>query len=106
MLTFPEIIDGLITLDVESYYADYRKGETSYYTKQGQSYAVEMHKPEGNIPLIFNPAELQAAIRASQRDEIRYQEFTREIQNRLITKSLELYVSIIIAKRNSLVYKK
>ena len=77
MLTFPEIIDGLITLDVESYYADYRKGETSYYTKQGQSYAVEMHKPEGNIPLIFNPAELQAAIRAAQRDEIRYQEFTK-----------------------------
>lgn len=77
MLTFPEIIGDLIKLDVESYYADYRKSETTYYTKQGQYCAVDMNKPEVTIPLTFSPAELQDAVRAAQRNEIRYPEFKK-----------------------------
>jgi uncharacterized protein YbcV (DUF1398 family) len=77
MSTFPEVIGGLIKLDVESYYADYRKGEISYYTKQGNTCTTSMPKIDGAIPLTFNPAELHAAIRAAQRDEIRYPEFKK-----------------------------
>jgi uncharacterized protein YbcV (DUF1398 family) len=77
MLTFPEVIGELIKSDVESYYADYRKSETNYYTKQGKTCTTTMPVQDVAIPVTFNSVELQAAIRAAQRDEIRYPEFKK-----------------------------
>jgi uncharacterized protein YbcV (DUF1398 family) len=77
MLTFPESIGALIKLEVEAYYADFRKKELTYYTKQNQACTFAMPEMEVEIPLTLNPTELQAAIRAAQRDEIRYPEFKK-----------------------------
>ena len=77
MLTFPESIDALIKLEVEAYYADYRKKEITYYTSQNKACTSAMPEMEVEIPLTFNPTELQAAIRAAQHDEIRYPEFKK-----------------------------
>ena len=77
MFTFPEGIGELIQLNVESYFADYRRMETAYYTKQGEACTVTMPQMEVEIPLTFNPVELQASIHAAQRDEIRYPKFKK-----------------------------
>jgi uncharacterized protein YbcV (DUF1398 family) len=75
--TFPEVIGELIQLNVESYYADYRKSSTTYYDKKNQAYTANMPELNIDIPHTFNLAALQDAIRAAQRDEIRYPEFKK-----------------------------
>lgn len=75
--TFPESIGALMKLGVESYFADYRKGEKTYYTKEGRAHPVPMTIHAEEIPALFDAAALQAAIRSAQRDEIRYPEFKK-----------------------------
>lgn len=76
-LTFPESIGALIKLEVEAYYVDYRKKETTYYTKQNKACTFALPEMAVEIPLTFNVTELQTAIRGAQRDEIRYPEFKK-----------------------------
>lgn len=75
--TFPESIGALMKLDVESYFTDYRKREKTYYTKQGTAHSVQMTVHATEIPQFFDADALQAAIRASQCDEIQYPEFKK-----------------------------
>lgn len=77
LFTFPEVIGELIKSDVESYFADYRRMEITYYTRQDNACTIAMPEMKVEIASTFNPAELQAAIRAAQRDEIRYPEFKK-----------------------------
>jgi len=76
-ITFPEGVGALMKLGVESYFADYRSGEITYYTKQGDTCTASLNLQHVDVPLLFDAAAIQEAIRASQRDEIRYPEFKK-----------------------------
>lgn len=73
--TFPELIAELQKLNVESYHADFRLHTITYYTQDDQTYTSTMPLTEGLIASIFNADALQHAIRAAQRDEIKYPTF-------------------------------
>lgn len=62
---------------MESYFADYRRGETTYYLPTGQSHSVRLHPPAVAIADAFDSGEVIAAIRGSQRGEVQYPEFVR-----------------------------
>jgi uncharacterized protein YbcV (DUF1398 family) len=72
---FGAIVGALIDAGVEGYYVDYRARRTTYYLPNGQSHTVALPTPELAIPSDFDAAQLQDAIRSSQRGELRYPEF-------------------------------
>jgi uncharacterized protein YbcV (DUF1398 family) len=75
--TFGEAVRTLMSVNVESYHADYRNKDTTYYLPDGAAHLVKLPVPSLVIPQEFNGAALQAAIRAAQRDEVRYPEFLK-----------------------------
>lgn len=74
---FGEVIATLIRVGVESYFADYRSGCTSYYRANGEVLALELDEPDVPIPQAFDAAALRAAIGGAQRGEVMYPEFLR-----------------------------
>jgi uncharacterized protein YbcV (DUF1398 family) len=72
---FPAIVAGLSEAGVGAYYADYRSGQTTYYTRSGD--ALPMPLPTRGKPIAdwLDASALQAAIKGSQRGEILYPEF-------------------------------
>jgi len=76
-MTFGEVVGKLIGAGVESYFADYRTGSTTYYLRDGSVHALDFGKKEYIIPAAFDAGALLAAIRGAQRDEVRYPEFIR-----------------------------
>lgn len=73
--TFPEIVGRLSAMDVERYHADYSRHETTYYLPDGDSHVVNIeHLPQA-IGATFSAEGVEAAVRASQRGEIKYAEF-------------------------------
>lgn len=75
--SFGEIVGALSQAGIESYYADYRAGSTTYYLPDGSSHAIKLVRPEVNIPTPFNAGDVQAAIRGAQRGEVKYPEFVK-----------------------------
>ncbi|MFZ6734432.1 DUF1398 family protein [Undibacterium sp. Ji42W] len=76
-LTFGDVVDSLMEVGVESYFADYRTGNTSYYLADGSVHVVALGKKDHAIPNAFDDPALVAAIRGAQCDEVRYPEFIR-----------------------------
>lgn len=76
-LTFPEVVARLASAGVESYFADYRRGTTTYYLGSGTSHAVPLHTPDVAVPEAFDLHGIVEAIRGSQRGEVKYPEFVR-----------------------------
>ncbi|MFZ6875170.1 DUF1398 family protein [Undibacterium sp. Di27W] len=74
-MTFGEVVGKLIGAGVESYFADYRSGRTTYYLQDGSVHAVDFGRKEYPIPAAFDAIALLAAIRGAQRDAVRYPEF-------------------------------
>ena len=77
-INFGEIIGRLKGADIERYHADYSRMETTYYTSSGGSCVVPMELESAPIAETFSAAQVEAAVRQSQRGEIRYQQFTRQ----------------------------
>jgi uncharacterized protein YbcV (DUF1398 family) len=76
-MSFPEVLGRLQEAGVERYLADLVRGEKTYYRIDGAS-CVVAGKQVGNAPSpSFNPAGIEAAIRASQARSIDYGEFCR-----------------------------
>lgn len=75
--SFPEVVASLAAVGVGSYFADYRRGATTYYA--GEDASVTLKLPHDGPPIAqeFDAAALQATIRGAQRGEIRYPEFVR-----------------------------
>jgi len=73
--TFPEIVGRLAAIEVERYHADYSRHETTYYLPDGDSHVVKLDHPPQAIGATFSAAGVEAAVRASQRGEIKYLEF-------------------------------
>jgi uncharacterized protein YbcV (DUF1398 family) len=76
-ITFPEVVARLSSVGVESYYADFRRGTTTYYVASGSSHVVPLHTPEEAVAEAFDAGAIVEAIRGSQRGEVKYPEFVR-----------------------------
>lgn len=74
-IPFPEVIGRLASMGIERYHADYSRHETTYYLPDGDSHVVQLAHPPQGIGATFSAAEVEAAVRASQRGEIKYVEF-------------------------------
>lgn len=77
-LTFPEIIGRLARHGVERYHADYSRQETTYYLANGASLVVPVPHPEHETAVPFSAADVEAAVRQSQRNEHTYLDFIRK----------------------------
>jgi uncharacterized protein YbcV (DUF1398 family) len=76
-LHFGRVVEMMVHAGVEAYAADYRCGRTTYYLADGDSLTLPLEMPQVPIAQAFDTAALQAAIRGSQRGEVRYPEFKR-----------------------------
>lgn len=74
-ITFPEAIGTLFAHHIEGYHKDLIRREVTYYLADGRTHTEPLPLPAQPIPLTFNQPALLAAIRAAQRDDIRYPEF-------------------------------
>ncbi len=72
---FPDIVAALAGVGVESYFADYRAGLTTYYLPDGSTHAVALVPPEVEIADGFDAAAVQQAIRGAQSGRVMYPEF-------------------------------
>ena len=61
--------------DAEGYYKDLARREIIYYLSDGSTHTERLSIASLSIPEVFDEAALIDAIRAAQRDEIRYPEF-------------------------------
>lgn len=77
-LTFPEIVGRLAGLGVERYHADYSRQEITYYLGEGDSLVVASPHPVHRTAREFSAAEVEAAVRQSQRNEHTYLDFVRK----------------------------
>jgi uncharacterized protein YbcV (DUF1398 family) len=76
--TFPEIVQQLAAVGVERYHADYTRLEKTFYFADGESIVTTIpHEPQ-RIGDEFSVAEIEAAVRQSQRSEHTYPEFVRK----------------------------
>jgi len=77
IVSFPELVSALAQAGVESYCADYRRADTTYYTAGGTSCAVPLPGAGEPVASAFDANALQAAIRGAQAGEVKYPEFLR-----------------------------
>lgn len=75
--SFGAIVHTLIEAGVESYFADYRRGTTTYYLPSGETHVVPLTTPNTKIPSPFDKPGIQAAIQGAQRGEVKYPDFLR-----------------------------
>ncbi|HTV17126.1 MAG TPA: hypothetical protein VMG12_00605 [Polyangiaceae bacterium] len=76
-LSFGDVVGKLMGAGVESYFADFRHGTTTYYLASGASHAVPLPTPDLGIAEAFDSAAIIRAIRGSQRGEVKYPEFVQ-----------------------------
>ncbi len=77
LLTFPEVLEQLVDVGVESYFADYRKKSSTYYLSKNEAIQIPLEMPPLQISNPFNKDGILLAIRAAQSDTIRYPEFLK-----------------------------
>ena len=75
LLTFPEVLIRLVSVGVESYFADYRDQSTTYYLSSNEAIRISMKMPHIEIPNEFSREDVVAAIRGAQSDRVRYPQF-------------------------------
>lgn len=76
-LHFGRVVEMLVHAGVESYAADYRCRRTTYYLADGDTLTIPLEMPPVAITQDFDAGALQAAIRGSQKGEVRYPDFKR-----------------------------
>lgn len=76
-MTFPQVVQGLLEVGVESYLVDFAAKQKTHYLTDGTTHTVPMILDPGPIAAEFNGADLVAAIRGAQADTVRYPEFVK-----------------------------
>ena len=76
-MTFPQVVQGLLAVGVESYLVDFAAKQKTHYLADGSTHTVPMILDPGPIAAEFNGAALVAAIRGAQADTVRYPEFVQ-----------------------------
>lgn len=74
-LSFGAVVAKLMAIGVESYHADYRRCETTYYLSSGETYITELTSSKIGIAESFDVQKIQQAVRQAQQGEIHYPEF-------------------------------
>lgn len=72
---FDAVVGTLIRAGGESYFADYRNHVITYSLPTGAMHTRQLKVPPAQIPESFDAAALPAAIKGSQRNEVKYPEF-------------------------------
>jgi uncharacterized protein YbcV (DUF1398 family) len=76
-MTFPEVVRQFLDANVESYFVDLRAHQDVVYLNNDTTLAQPLDLDYGPIAQQFSQSAIVAALRAAQRDEIRYPEFMR-----------------------------
>jgi uncharacterized protein YbcV (DUF1398 family) len=76
---FPVIVGQLVAAGVERYHADLVRSEKTYYLPDGSNIVVPCHAVELQPAQAFSAQQVEAAVRASQQEEIGYREFCRRV---------------------------
>ncbi len=72
---FGEVIGQLVSVQVESYFVDYRSGRATYFLPEGSTLDL-LFQPAGNsIAVEFSAAALREAIIGAQQGKVMYPEF-------------------------------
>ena len=74
-ITFPAVVAALAAENIEGYYKDLLRGEVTYYLADGHTHVEPLTLAAHSVPEAFSEDALVQAIRAAQRDEVRYPEF-------------------------------
>ncbi|MET0411388.1 MAG: DUF1398 family protein [Polyangiaceae bacterium] len=72
---FADIVGSLVAHGVESYRVDYRQRSSTYFLPTGEWRTVPNAAPDIPIAEGFDQEAIVAAIRGSQRGEVKYPEF-------------------------------
>jgi len=76
-MTFPQVVQGLLEVGVESYLVDFAAKQKTHYLTGRTTHTVPMVLDPGPIAAAFDSAGLVAAIRGAQADTVRYPEFVQ-----------------------------
>ena len=76
-MTFPQVVNGLLEVGVESYLVDFAAKQKTHYLGDGTTHMEPMILDPGPMAEDFNRADLVAAIRGAQADTVRYPEFVK-----------------------------
>lgn len=79
--SFPDIIGQLMGVGVERYHADLCRAEKTYFLPSGESHVTPCLRIAGEPAAAFSAGQVEAAIRASQSQQIGYREFCRRIMD-------------------------
>lgn len=72
---FGEVIQQLMSVDVESYHVDYRSGRATYYWPDGSTLDLKFELPAEAIADAFDGDAVRAAILGAQQGRVMYPEF-------------------------------
>lgn len=75
---FGEVVNRLLQVGIERYHADYSRMETTYYTPGGESHVVPLGLEPMSIAEPFSAQQVEAAVRQSQRGEIKFPQFSKQ----------------------------
>jgi len=76
-IAFPQVVQGLLEAEVESYLVDFAAKQKTHYLEDGTTHTVPMILDPGPIAAEFDNTGLVAAIRGAQADTVRYPEFVK-----------------------------
>lgn len=76
-LIFPEVVRRLLAAGVTSYFVDLLRAEDVVYLAGDSTFTAPLTLKLDPIAQEFSKLDVVAAIRAAQRDEVRYPEFMR-----------------------------
>lgn len=76
-LIFPQVVERLLAVGVESYFVDFAAGEETIYMADGRTHGETMTLRQESIAEDFSSAGIVDAVRGAQTDTIRYPEFVK-----------------------------
>lgn len=78
-IAFPEVVQKLAALGIESYHVDLVRGENRYYWPDGRSRVESVALDHPAVSGVFSEAGVVSALRQIQANRIDYREFIRQI---------------------------
>jgi uncharacterized protein YbcV (DUF1398 family) len=77
-LIFPQVVQRMLAAGVISYFVDLLRSEDVVYLADDTTFTAKMHLPLDPVAEEFSKSAVVAAIRAAQKEQIRYPEFMRQ----------------------------
>ncbi|MBC3873103.1 DUF1398 family protein [Undibacterium flavidum] len=77
---FGQVIGALMSIDVESYFVDYRTRQVTYYFPSDENFSLNYASDAEVFGQAFVQADVKAAIVGAQKGEVMYPEFKKLTQ--------------------------